>query len=92
MKQWVNLYRSDLQPVKQRLTLVQLSMVLGVWLALLIVILAFTQWQNATVTQENSKLSNALNNINDDLSLARERLEQREPGPQLRAEKEQLMQ
>ncbi|MGM0630873.1 MAG: PilN domain-containing protein [Pseudomonadota bacterium] len=92
MKQWVNLYRSELQPVKQRLTLARLSAVLGVWLGLLITVLVFTQWQNATVTQENAKLSNALSNVNDDLSRARERLDQREPSPQLRAEKEQLMQ
>lgn len=92
MKQWVNLYRSDLQPIKQRLTLGRLSTVLGVWLALLIAVLVVTQWQNSAVTQENAKLSNALQPVNDDLTRARERLERREPSLQLREEKEELAQ
>ncbi|KPD21252.1 PilN domain-containing protein [Idiomarina abyssalis] len=92
MKQWVNLYRSDLQPIKQRLTLGRLSTVLGVWLALLIAALVVTQWQNSAVTQENAKLSNALQAVNDDLTRARERLERREPSLQLREEKEELAQ
>jgi len=92
MKQWVNLYRSDLQPIKQRLTLGRLSAVLGVWLALLIAALVVTQWQNSAVTQENAKLSNALQAVNDDLTRARERLERREPSLQLREEKEELAQ
>lgn len=92
MKQWVNLYRSDLQPIKQRLTLGRLSTVLGVWLALLIAVVVVTQWQNSAVTQENEKLSNALQAVNDDLTRARERLERREPSLQLREEKEELIQ
>jgi Tfp pilus assembly protein PilN len=92
MKQWVNLYRSDLQPIKQRLTLARLSAVLGVWLALLIAIFVITQWENSTVTQENEELSNALQVVNDDLTGARERLERREPSLQLREEKEELAQ
>ncbi|MGM7318142.1 MULTISPECIES: PilN domain-containing protein [Idiomarina] len=92
MKQWVNLYRRDLQPIKQRLTLARLSAVLGVWLALLIAVVVVTQWQNSAVTQENEKLSNALQAVNDDLTRARERLERREPSLQLREEKEELIQ
>ena len=92
MKQWVNLYRSDLQPIKQRLTLGRLSTVLGVWLALLIAVVVVTQWQNSAVTHENEKLSNALQAVNDDLTRARERLERREPSLQLREEKEELIQ
>ncbi len=92
MKQWVNLYRRDLQPIKQRLTLARLSAVLGVWLALLIAVVVVTQWQNSTVTQENEELSNALQAVNDDLTGARERLERREPSLQLREEKEELAQ
>jgi Tfp pilus assembly protein PilN len=92
MKQWVNLYRRDLQPIKQRLTLVRLSAVLGVWLALLIAVVVVTQWQNSAVTHENEKLSNALQAVNDDLTRARERLERREPSLQLREEKEELIQ
>lgn len=92
MKQWVNLYRRDLQPIKQRLTLARLSAVLGVWLALLIAVVVVTQWQNSAVTQENAKLSNALQAVNDDLTRARERLERREPSLQLREEKEELIQ
>jgi Tfp pilus assembly protein PilN len=92
MKQWVNLYRRDLQPIKQRLTLARLSAVLGVWLALLIAVVVVTQWQNSAVTQENEKLSNALQAVNDDLTRARERLERREPSLQLREEKEDLIQ
>ncbi|WP_417437344.1 PilN domain-containing protein [Idiomarina abyssalis] len=92
MKQWVNLYRRDLQPIKQRLTLARLSAVLGVWLALLIAVVVVTQWQNSAVTHENEKLSNALQAVNDDLTRARERLERREPSLQLREEKEELIQ
>jgi len=92
MKQWVNLYRRDLQPIKQRLTLARLSAVLGIWLALLIAVVVVTQWQNSAVTHENEKLSNALQAVNDDLTRARERLERREPSLQLREEKEELIQ
>jgi len=92
MKQWVNLYRSELKPVKQRLSLGKVSTVLGIWLALLVIVVAVTQWQHANVAQENQRLSSILNTLNDDLDKARERLSQRQPSPQLRAGKEQLQQ
>lgn len=92
MKQWVNLYRSELKPVKQRLTLNRASSGLGIWLAFLVAVVVLTQWQNAKVTQKNQRLSSALNSINDDLSQTRERVSQRQPSPQLRAEKEKLEQ
>lgn len=92
MKQWVNLYRSELKPVKQRLTLSKVSAVLGIWLALLVTIVVVTQWQHANVARENERLSNALNTINDELSRSRQSMSQRQPSPQLRTEKEELQQ
>lgn len=92
MKQWVNLYRNELKPVKQRLTLARVSSVLGIWLALLIAVVVVTQWQNAKVVQKNQRLSAALTQVNNDLNANRERMAQRQPSPDLRAEKEQLQQ
>ncbi|MCK7458956.1 PilN domain-containing protein [Idiomarina aminovorans] len=92
MKQWVNLYRNELKPVKQSLTLTKVSSVLGVWLALLLVVVGVTQWQNATVVEENERLSATLNKINNKLEGSRERISRREPSSQLQAEKQQLLQ
>lgn len=92
MKQWVNLYRNELKPIKQRLTLTKVSSVLGVWLALLLVVVGVTQWQKATVVQKNEQLSATLNKLNNDLDSNRERMSRRQPSPQLQAEKEQLQQ
>lgn len=92
MKQWVNLYRNELKPIKQRLTLTKVSSVLGLWLALLLVVVAVTQWQTATVVQKNEQLSATLEKLNNDLASNRERISLRQPSPQLQAEKEQLQQ
>lgn len=92
MKQWVNLYRDELKPVKQTLTLTKVSAVLGLWLALLLVVVGVTQWQKATVAQKNEQLSATLNKLNSDMDNYRERISRRQPSPQLQAEKEQLQQ
>ncbi|AAV81207.1 PilN domain-containing protein [Idiomarina loihiensis] len=92
MKQWVNLYRNELKPVKQRLTLTKVSSVLGLWLGLLLVVVGVTQWQKATIVQKNEQLSATLESLNSDLANNRERISLRQPSPQLQAEKEQLQQ
>ncbi|RUO71959.1 PilN domain-containing protein [Idiomarina ramblicola] len=92
MKQWVNLYRSELKPVKQRLTLSKVSTVLSAWLALLITVVVITQWQHSGVVQKNERLSSTVTTLNDDLSRFRESMSQRQPGQQLLAEKATLQQ
>ncbi|MDV6315936.1 PilN domain-containing protein [Idiomarina sp. HP20-50] len=90
MKQWVNLYRNELRPVRRQLTFKRVSRGLGAWLALLLAVVIAVKWHHSSVEQANEKLSTALTQLNDSLAKTRERIDSRQPSQQLLDKKEEL--
>lgn len=90
MKQWVNLYRSELQPVSRQLTFKRASVTLGSWLALLLLVIAMIQWHHSSTEQANEKLSVTLTRLNDNLTQLRAQIDTRQPDVQLQETKAML--
>lgn len=90
MKQWVNLYRSELKPVRRQLTFKRASTALGVWLALFLVLTIVVKWHHSSVEQANERLSVTLTQLNDNLTQLRERIDTRQPNLQLQENKAEL--
>lgn len=90
MKQSVNLYRGDLVPVKQRLTLQTVAISLAVIAALTIILGLTAKWQQEQAQAKNEALTDQLNAVNNQLTSLRGRLNNRKQSPELVAKKADL--
>ena len=90
MKQSVNLYRGDLVPVNQRLTLGKLTVGLVVIAAVILALATIAGWQQSQAQAKNERLTEQLNTANNQLTSLRDRLSNRKQSPDLVAKKTEL--
>nr|WP_126752028.1 DUF6701 domain-containing protein [Idiomarina piscisalsi] len=90
MKQSVNLYRGDLVPVNQRLTLGKLTMGLVVIAVVILALATIAGWQQSQAQAKNEELTEQLNAANNQLTSLRDRLSNRKQSPDLVAKKTEL--
>lgn len=90
MKQYVNLYRGDLIPVRQKLTLNKLILGgLAVAASVLLVTL-ITYWHYSQVRSQNTLLTEQASTVDNQLGTLQARLSNRKPSVELEKKKEQL--
>ncbi|ASG66606.1 Type II secretory pathway component [Idiomarina piscisalsi] len=90
MKQSVNLYRGDLVPVQQRLTLAKLATGLVALVVVVFTLMIFSGWQHSQTRGTNNELTERLNVANNQLTSLRDRLSNRKQSPELVSKKAEL--
>ena len=90
MKQSVNLYRGDLVPIEQRLTLGKLTMGLVLIAVVILALATIAGWQQSQAQAKNEGLTERLNVANDQLTSLRDRLSNRKQSPELVSKKAEL--
>jgi Tfp pilus assembly protein PilN len=90
MKQSINLYRGDLVPVQQRLTLAKLATGLVALVVVVFALVIFSGWQHSQAQDTNNELTERLNVANDQLTSLRDRLSNRKQSPELVSKKAEL--
>jgi len=90
MKQSVNLYRGDLVPVQQRLTLAKLATGLVALVVVVFTLVIFSGWQHSQTRDTNNELTERLNVANNQLTSLRDRLSNRKQSPELVSKKAEL--
>ncbi|ATZ72885.1 Type II secretory pathway component [Idiomarina sp. X4] len=90
MKQSVNLYRGDLVPVQQRLTLAKLATGLVALAVVVFALVIFSGWQHRQTQDTNNELTERLNSVNAQLTSLRDRLNSRKQSPELVSKKAEL--
>lgn len=90
MKQSVNLYRGDLVPVQQRLTLAKLATGLVALVVVVFTLMIFSGWQHSQTRDTNNELTERLNVANNQLTSLRDRLSNRKQSPELVSKKAEL--
>lgn len=90
MKQSVNLYRGDLVPVQQRLTLAKLATGLVALAVVVFALVIFSGWQHRQTRDTNNELTERLNVANNQLTSLRDRLSNRKQSPELVSKKAEL--